>query len=350
MLGLTKRLRRSSKRRIPYRMFDTAYFGVEARNASILERVYHKSQRRSWDGKKVFAALIEEHGRPELPKEQRDALGRVFAIILWGELAAWKISAELSDEIEPLEAKLAATSQAFDEARHFYVMHDYLTELGALPDKLDWGAQTLLEEVMNASNLAKKLMGMQLMVEPIALTLFHIVKKLDIEPVLTGLMPYYEKDEARHVALGIQYMPTLMKQLSPLERVDLFAFQLRLITLELFSNYGVQRDMALLGIDPRDLLAVGKAKQLKALEMMMAELGEADNTVPSLILDRYADLVSEMTMPLQDRSWASVRARLSRLWTVARHGADAAADLELVPDIPDEHVPLMNRDDDDVAA
>ena len=47
-------------------------------------------------------------------------------------------------------------------------MHDYLQEANAVPDRLDFFAQKLLEEVMNADHLAKKLMGMQLMVEPIA--------------------------------------------------------------------------------------------------------------------------------------------------------------------------------------
>ena len=47
-------------------------------------------------------------------------------MLMWGELAAWRISAQLADRLEPLEMKMAATSQAHDEARHFYVMHDYL--------------------------------------------------------------------------------------------------------------------------------------------------------------------------------------------------------------------------------
>ena len=109
----------AKKRGIPYDMFDRDKFGLEAKNARILERIYYKGQARSWDGKKVLDALIKEEGHPQLPEETREALGRVFALIMWGELAAWRISAQLADRIEPLEAKLAATSQVHDEARHF---------------------------------------------------------------------------------------------------------------------------------------------------------------------------------------------------------------------------------------
>ena len=72
---------------------------------------------------------------------------------------------------------------------------------------------------MNADHLAKKLIGMQLLIEPVALTLFHIVRKLKLEPVLSELLPYYERDEARHIALGIQYLPAMLTQMSPAERI-----------------------------------------------------------------------------------------------------------------------------------
>ena len=97
---------------------------------------------------------------------------------------------------------MAATSQTHDEARHFYVMHDYLELLGYEPMELPAGPRRVIESILHADSLAKKLLGMQLMVEPIALTLFQIVRENNLEPVLCELLPYYERDEARHVAQG----------------------------------------------------------------------------------------------------------------------------------------------------
>ena len=139
MLGFGKK---SNFRSIPYGMFDNASFGLAAKNAKILERVYHKGQRSAWDGKEVLQSLIETHGTPHLPPKEAKALGRVFGLIMWGELAAWRISAELADEIEPLEAKMAATSRALDasEAREKALL---ALEAGSAQDARHWFAYAL---------------------------------------------------------------------------------------------------------------------------------------------------------------------------------------------------------------
>ena len=79
MFGLSRRHYRT----IPYRMFDNLHYGLEAKNARILERVYHKGHAHAWDGKEVLQSLIDEHGSPRLDAETKNALGRVFSIIMW---------------------------------------------------------------------------------------------------------------------------------------------------------------------------------------------------------------------------------------------------------------------------
>jgi|GEM_PF-1175131 len=329
------------KRKIPYTMFRLDDYGLQAKNAKILERVYHKSQKLSWDGKEVLSTLIEQHGMPQMPPKERKALGRVFAVIMWGELAAWRISAELADEIEPLEPKMAATSQAFDEARHFYVMHDYLRALDALPDKLDWAAQNLLEQVMNADHLAKKLLGMQLMVEPIALTLFHVIKKLDVEPVLTGLLPYYERDEARHVALGIQYLPAMLEQMSVRERLGLWRFQVELIGLECFGARTIQQDLVTLGVDPMEMMAVGKGKQMQAFDQVFKSIQDTPlGNRLTAVMERYADVMSEVAFVSTDKQ-KTLRYRADRMWKTLWNGSMVQAKGGLEPDVADEDVPMI---------
>jgi hypothetical protein len=335
---MIRRLLRQT-RTIPFNMFDHESYGLAARNARILERVYHKGNAQSWDGKEVLQSLVDTHGLPKLDTVQREALGRVFGIIMWGELAAWRISAELADEIEPLEAKMAATSQAFDEARHFYVMHDYLSLLNEVPKSIHWGAKRLLIEVMNANTLPKKLLGMQLMVEPVALTLFHIIKKLDIEPVLSHLMPYYERDESRHIALGIQYLPAMLSKMSHAERLNLWMFQFELITYEIMSNYAIMRDLAVLGVEPYELINAGKSKQMRALQMVFESIGIED-TLPTQIIDRYADTLTELTIPSTDHD-IGLRERLQRTLHVLRNGRDALEEDDFVPTIHDADTPLI---------
>ena len=329
------------KRSIPYRMFDREHYGLEAKNARILERIYHKGQNLAWDGKEVLDSLIQEHGAPQISPDKKEALARIFGIIMWGELAAWRISAELADELEPLEAKMAATSQAFDEARHFYVMHDYLKAADALPKKLEYGPRALLEGVMNADHLAKKLLGMQLMVEPIALTLFHFVKKMNVDPVLTHLLPYYERDEARHVALGIQYLPAMLSAMSIPERLSLLGHQFRLLTYEVWSNTTIAKDMMKLGVDPRHLMEVGQGKQTMALNMVFSSMN-VESDLGTRALNRDASSLVELTLP-DGYENSSIMDRVKRSWNVLRHGAPVKP-VPLTPDISDEDTPLIRPD------
>ena len=261
------------KTELRYDMFDIVANANEAKRLAKCERIYHRGQQMAWDGKDILAMLLDKHKGIQIDEEKREALKQVFAIIMWGELAAWKISAQLADELVPLEAKMAATSQAFDEARHFYVMHDYLTELGYVPERMDRAPQALLDLVLDTDNIAYKILGMQLMIETIALTIFQTVREIDVEPVLTELMRYYERDEARHVGLGMQYLPSLMSRMSKREVSSLITFQVRLLVWALWELKVLEKDFITLGIDPRKILDRGRKKQLAALHEAFQALG-----------------------------------------------------------------------------
>jgi hypothetical protein len=249
-----------NKASLPYDMFDADLSDAEARRARRMESIYHVGQNRIWNGRDVLAELIKKHGRPTLGPRERKALARVFSIIMWGELGAWKISAQLADELVPLEAKLAAASQVHDEARHFYVMHDYLEALGERPPRLEYFSRHVLEMTLRTDNLVKKLLGMQLTIETIALTIFQQVRELEVEPVLSELLVYYERDEARHVGLGVQLVPPMLARLSIPQAVDLALFQLELLSSVLFGLKRLEEDLLLIGVDPRDVLALGFRK------------------------------------------------------------------------------------------
>ena len=247
--------------RLPFDMFERTYSDEEARRARKMEHIYHAGQDKIWDGREVLRELIAKHGPPRLEPDMRRALARIFAIIMWGELAAWKISAQLADRLELLEPKLAAASQVHDEARHFYVMHDYLEALGERPRAMDPWARRVLELTLRTTSLPKKLLGMQLVVETIALVIFQRVRELRPEPVLTELLTYFERDEARHVGLGVQMLPPLLAELTLPEMVSLGLFQLDLLASAVIALKRIEPDLLSIGVDPRSILAVAFDKQ-----------------------------------------------------------------------------------------
>ena len=258
---------------IPFDMFEQVRSVQDLKSARKLAGIYHKGQKKIWDGREVLADLIEKHDGVDLPAEQVEAIQVLFSIILWGELAAWKISADLALQLEPLEAKMAATSQAHDEARHFYTMHDYLALVGEVPNRLPPMAQQILEDVLDSNTLTKKLIGMQMMVEPMALTLFQLIREAEIEPVLCELLELYERDEARHVALGVLHLPQMLTDLTPLETVDLWTWQFRQYWKQLDMLKEMAPHFEALGIEPRRVVKIGRHKQIRANKMLMEELG-----------------------------------------------------------------------------
>jgi hypothetical protein len=302
---------------LPYEMFENARRTLDGRRAQKLENIYHVGQQKAWAGAEVLQALVARHGRPELPEAQRKALGRIFAIIMWGELAAWKVAAQLADRLEPLEAKLAATSQAHDEARHFYVMHDYLVLAGALPDRLDAASERVLQGILVQRHLAKKLLGMQLLVEPVALTLFQVVREMRVEPVLAELMPYYERDEARHVGLGIQYLPAMVRGMSFTRQIDLTAYQFRVTLWMMASLAEIGPDLEALGIHPRKILDLAKGKQLRAMRLLFESFGTEGLHTNTRIMGHVLEPLVEAWFPApgQPNGWVSWARRTgSALW------------------------------------
>ncbi len=248
-------------------MFDVGRSAEEARRFSRMESIYHRGQDLVWDGRKVLDELCAKHDGPKLKPEHRLPAQRVLGSIMWGELAAWKVAAKLADELIPIESRLAATSQAHDEARHFYVMHDYLMRAtGDFPRSAPRPAEKLLAAALEADTPAKRIIGMQLQLETTALTIFHALREADICPVLSELLVYYEKDEARHVGLGTQLLPTLLKEMSVPERVAFTAYSFRVASWSLVSLKHTENDLVALGIEPRRVAVLGKSKQLMVFE------------------------------------------------------------------------------------
>ena len=300
------------KTHIPYEMFDVERNAKEAKRFVKCERIYHRGQEVAWDGKEILSELIEKHGGIHVPEAKKQALKRIFAIIMWGELAAWKVAAQLADGFVDLEAKMAATSQAHDEARHFYVMHDYLTELGYMPERMDRAPQALLDVVMGSKNLAYKMVGMQLLIEPMALTIFQNIREANVEPVLTELMRYYERDEARHVGLGMQYLPQLMKGWSKRQISAMVTFQVRLMFWALWEQRVLEKDLQALGIEPRKALDRARKKQLAVLHSAFDAIGiplDRDRNLASMTMNAAIELL----FPTQATK-TSKRRRIEAAW------------------------------------
>jgi hypothetical protein len=180
-----------------------------------------------------------------------------------------------------------------------------------------------LDLVLETPSLVQKLLGMQLMVESLALTIFQVVRESRVEPVLCDLLRYYEKDEARHVGLGVQLLPQLIRGLSKAQALGLFAFQVRILGWTLAGLKSMEPALRALGIDPRAVLLVGRAKQTLVFQEMWSQLGITRPPPAREVVIRAVKGVAEALF--SDTPGALARAR-----AFAR-GASAALDADLPP-------------------
>jgi hypothetical protein len=250
----------------PYRLLERDYLAEAEAKYQRLERLYHIAQRQSWDGKAVLKDLLAKHGGVKLAPEKKAAIARIFSLILWGELAAWNIAADIAEMLDNTEAKMAASGQVFDEARHFYTLRDYLLELEVEVPPLDAYTRALLIELLEADNVHQKLIGMQLLVENVAVHLFKAVAESGVEPVLAELMPFFERDEARHVGLGVLYLPEMLSQVGRVEATWLQLFQVKVFTMVMWASVLLRPSFDALGIDLRRAFEQGMRSQMEIME------------------------------------------------------------------------------------
>jgi hypothetical protein len=221
---------------------------------SRLRRIYEKCAANLWDGPAVFREAVAKHGGIQLDPDKRRALAHPISMLMWGELAAWIVSAELAERLEDPDARMAASSQVFDEARHFYIIRDYLALLHVPVPGLDPFFAAGLRSLLDSKDLTLKLLTMQILVEGAAQSVFQFLADSNVEPVLSEILPYIERDEARHVGLGILHLPQLLAALSPRQKRQL---SLRVTGIGDMLGLGSVRmvdQWRALGLDPRELI------------------------------------------------------------------------------------------------
>jgi hypothetical protein len=239
---------------------------------SKLRRIYEKCADNLWDGPSVFREAVSKHGGIQLTLEQRQALAHPISMLMWGELAAWIVSADLAERLDDPDARMAASSQVFDEARHFYVMRDYLALLHVPVPPLDPFFAAGVRSLLDSRDLTLKLLSMQILVEGVAQSIFKFLADSKLEPVLSDILPYIERDEARHVGLGILHLPARLEQLSVAQRRRL-ARRVRGIGDMLgLAQVRIVHHWRALGLDPRELVA--------SADGMLIHLARKLGTVP----------------------------------------------------------------------
>jgi hypothetical protein len=130
--------------------------------------------------------------------------GFLLSQFLHGEQGALLATAKIVQQVPWEEAKYYAANQVSDEARHVEVYHRYLTEKLGISYEVHPALQTLLDDILSDSRWDVTYLGMQIMVEGLALAAFGMMKlMMPDEPLIQDLTTRVMADESRHVAFGV---------------------------------------------------------------------------------------------------------------------------------------------------
>jgi hypothetical protein len=176
---------------------------------------------------------------------------------LHGEQGALLCTAKIVETVPWIDAKYYAATQVMDEARHVEVFSRYLdTKLsGHYPMNGHLGL--LLDDIIADSRWDMTYLGMQIMVEGLALAAFGFMQQTTPEPLLKKLLRYVMADEARHVAFGVLSLQEIYAEMtqSEIRERQEFAFEAavrmrdRMQAQEVWDRMGVSmKDAAKLAI------------------------------------------------------------------------------------------------------
>ncbi|MCK6550628.1 ferritin-like domain-containing protein [Myxococcota bacterium] len=302
-----------------------------------LKRLITLSNRAQWNAEDIdwakplskrggdYEPVLEWHGlmRNEyvmaLSPQKREALARQivaceFSQILHGEQAAMMLAGQLTTSVHDLDARIFAASQARDEARHVVAVRGIVDRLGPIYP-IGRVLRENLEMLLECHLWPKQVLGLQLFLEARALLSFRQTLLFVRDPVFQDVTKKIERDEAHHVAFGIQYLKTGIDELSPDERAELLEYTRYL------------HETLWLMTEPEEFRAAYEEVDLDYDECIAAKA--ASFSMPQIGLGKYATVER---MHAQFTRWFAGAVRKVGL-------AEALAEEVAAAEAPSEHLP-----------
>ena len=261
-----------------------------------LNKLYEKAKNAQWNGetdlpwetevdpeKVVAENAIANAGVASTPDQMR-ALGGPFTNLsdadfgrfaiesnvwtlsqfLHGEQGALVCTAKIVETVPWIDAKYYASTQVMDEARHVEVFAKYLQDKWGGEYPVNAHLKMLLDDIVSDTRWDMTYLGMQIMVEGLALAAFGFMQQMTTEPLLKKLLRYVMSDEARHVAFGVLSLREYYAELTDAEIFERqqFAFEAgvrmrdRFLQQEVWERMGMnvkEAIQATMAVPERDL-------------------------------------------------------------------------------------------------
>ena len=205
--------------------------------------LYQRGKDKQWDAAKridweqpVNPVAVMETGEELVPiygsrqweklnQAERDELSRhlsswLFSQFLHGEQGALTVAARIVESVPDMDSKFYAATQVMDEARHVELFSRFVREKIGLFYPVNDHLAKLLADALSDSRWDLPYLGMQVLIEGLALAAFGVHRDIAGNPLVKQLLAYVMQDEARHVAFGRLALRDYYAQLTAAERAD----------------------------------------------------------------------------------------------------------------------------------
>lgn len=243
---MTTTARQAAARRVTYQLETLWDYDYEPTHQE-LEALYETAKKNQWNGSAAidWSRPVGTQG-PVLnvseafkgsnfftrltPEEQREVEIRLSAWrlsqFLHGEQGALVVCGQLVNSIPELDAKLYASTQVVDEGRHVEVFQRYVKKLYKIYP-VDPLLKAVIDEILATNLWELKLLGMQMIVEGLAIAAFNLMRKQTADPTLAQVLDYVLQDEGRHVNFGYFALRRAIPAMDPDKRAYLEDFTFR---------------------------------------------------------------------------------------------------------------------------
>ncbi|MDP9341902.1 MAG: ferritin-like domain-containing protein [Actinomycetota bacterium] len=165
-------------------------------------------------GSQIWDRMTE----PERRRYRQLAAAWTNSQFLHGEQGALVCTAKIVQTVPDVDCKFYAATQVMDEARHMETYSRYLREKIEMAFPINDYLKTLLTDVVSDDRWDMTCLGMQIMIEGLALAAFALIRDFSQEPLAKAINTYVMQDEARHVAFGRLSLREYYPQLTQAER------------------------------------------------------------------------------------------------------------------------------------
>ena len=212
----------------------------DARSDELL-KLYSKGKKEQWDAEtRIDWSLPVD---PEDPMQMDDQVVPLYGTPLWnrlsakqhgelryhsqvfnlsqflhGEQGALVCAARIVQDVPRIESKFYAATQVMDEARHVEAYRRLLTEKFSFVYPISRPLKTLLEQALSDKRWDFTYLGMQVLIEGLALVAFQRIRDYARNPLCAAVNAYVMQDEARHVAFGRLALRDYYPELTEAER------------------------------------------------------------------------------------------------------------------------------------